>query len=296
MILLETVNVIVRNLITEWFTDSRGLDITCSDFDGVTFKIFCQANTSTLNVSLKSPAADSLLKQGGKEYLSNIYGGLLVNPTSGFDVTLQIPLNTTDKAGVAQKVACLKSYLYSSLVLLRMEAANKGQIIPGMLDVALRSQKERMWVKQDGTDRITIIFSIEFQAHNDSVLGQVFCNEFATAKESGVPSVSYSIKPPSELRDVKNIPSGDRISYLTFVLYDRNWKGAKMETAAFNITSFRNYLHYHLKCCKSYLHTRMRTRVENLLKVLNRAKQETSGPKKNSCRKKFYSQIIVLNL
>jgi hypothetical protein len=44
---------------------------------------------------------------------------------------------------------------------------------------------------------------------------------------------------------------------LTFtVVYDRHFKGAKMETAAFTITSFRNYLHYHLKCCKSYLHTR----------------------------------------
>jgi len=287
MILLETVNVVVRNLITEWFTDGRGLDITCADFDGATFKIFSQPNTSTLTVSLKSPAADSLLKQGGKEYLSNLYGALFVTPVSGFDVSLQIPFSTAEKSAVAQKVATLKSYLYSSLVLVRMEAANKGQTIPGMLDVALRSQKERMWVKQDGTDRITIIFSIEFQAHNDSVLGQVFCNEFATVKESGTPSVSYSVKPPSELKEVKNIPNGDRISFLTFVVYDRHWKGAKMENAAFTITSFRNYLHYHLKCCKSYLHTRMRTRVENLLKVLNRAKQETSGPKKTAGGRNF---------
>lgn len=56
-----------------------------------------------------------------------------------------------------------------------MEAAGKGQTLPGLVDIALRSQKERMWVKQDGTDRITVIFSIEFSAHNDAVLGQVFC-------------------------------------------------------------------------------------------------------------------------
>jgi len=252
-------------------------------------KFFSQANTSTLTVSLKSPAADSLLKQGGKEYLSNLYSGLFVTPVSGFDVSLQIPFSTTDKVAVAQKVASLKSYLYSSLVLIRMEAAGKNQTVPGMLDIALRSQKERMWVKQDGTDRITVIFSIEFQAHNDSVLGQVFCNEFATVakQESGTPTVSYSVKPPAELKDIKNIPNGDRIFFLTFVLYDRHWKGTKLENAAFTITSFRNYLHYHLKCCKSYLHTRMRTRVENLLKVLNRAKQESSGPKKTAFGRNF---------
>ena len=35
--------------------------------------------------------------------------------------------------------------------------------------------------------------------------------------------------------------------------------------------SFRSYLHYHIKCCKGYMHTRMRFRVDELLKVLNRA-------------------------
>merc|ERR1712225_84897 len=38
------------------------------------------------------------------------------------------------------------------------------------------------------------------------------------------------------------------------------------------ITFFRNYLHYHIKCSKAFLHTRMRLRVEELLQVLNRAK------------------------
>jgi len=242
-----------------------------------------------LTVAFKSPAADSLLKQGGREYINTVYKESIINPISGYDVSLQIPftVNPNDRVQVATKLASLKSYLYSSIVLTRMEAANKGQTIPGMVDIALRSHKERMFVKQDGPDRITIIFSIEFQAHNDAVMGQVFCNEFATCKESGVPSCSYSAKPPSELRDIKNIPVGDRISFVTFVIYDRNFKGAKMENAAFTITTFRNYLHYHLKCCKSYLHTRMRTRVENLLKVLNRAKQETAVSKKTAAGRTF---------
>jgi hypothetical protein len=37
------------------------------------------------------------------------------------------------------------------------------------------------------------------------------------------------------------------------------------------IVQFRAYLHYHIKCNKSLLHTRMRKRVESLLQVLNRA-------------------------
>jgi hypothetical protein len=169
------VNVIVRNLITDWFIEGKNFDITCADYDGASFKVVGTDKTS-LTVSLKSPAADSLLKQGGTTYLSSVYKEYYTNPISGYDVSLQIPfgVNPSDRVQVATKCASIKSYLYSSIILTRMEAANKGQTIPGMIDVALRSQKERMFVKQDGTDRITVIFSIEFQAHNDAVLGQVF--------------------------------------------------------------------------------------------------------------------------
>jgi len=291
MILLETANVIVRNLIQDWFNnDGKPFDILCADFDGAAYKVTADKG-NTLTVSFKAPAADSLLKQGGKDYLAKVYGPNLISPASGFDVTLSIPFNTSpnERAALALRCASLKSYLFASILLIRMEAASKSTVVPGLVDIALRSQKERMFVRQDGTDRITVIFSIEFQAHNDSVIGQVFCNEFANkdAQGSASPTVSYSPKPPSELKDIKNLPAGERISYLTFVIYDRHWKGSKMETSAFTIVSFRNYLHYHLKCCKSYLHTRMRTRVDNLLKVLNRAKQETSSQKKTATGRTF---------
>jgi hypothetical protein len=37
---------------------------------------------------------------------------------------------------------------------------------------------------------------------------------------------------------------------------------------------FRDYLHYHIKASKAYMHSRMRIRVDSFLKVLNRAKPE----------------------
>lgn len=37
---------------------------------------------------------------------------------------------------------------------------------------------------------------------------------------------------------------------------------------------FRDYLHYHIKCSKAYIHSRLRRRVAEFLKVLNRAKPE----------------------
>jgi actin related protein 2/3 complex subunit 2 len=40
------------------------------------------------------------------------------------------------------------------------------------------------------------------------------------------------------------------------------------------ISMLRNYLHYHLKCSKAYMHQRMRAKTNDFLKVLNRAKPE----------------------
>jgi actin related protein 2/3 complex subunit 2 len=45
------------------------------------------------------------------------------------------------------------------------------------------------------------------------------------------------------------------------------------------IQSLRNYLHYHIKASKTYLHIRMRKRVDLLLQVLNRARPEKDPSK-----------------
>lgn len=45
------------------------------------------------------------------------------------------------------------------------------------------------------------------------------------------------------------------------------------------IQLFRDYLHYHIKCSKAYMHSRMRYRVAEFLKILNRAKPEPSVEK-----------------
>jgi actin related protein 2/3 complex subunit 2 len=50
------------------------------------------------------------------------------------------------------------------------------------------------------------------------------------------------------------------------------------------ISMLRNYLHYHLKCSKAYLHQRMREKTSDFLKVLNTAKPE-SKPKEEKDRR-----------
>ena len=61
---------------------------------------------------------------------------------------------------------------------------------------------------------------------------------------------------------------------MSLVLLPRHIEGERKEKAASMVINFRDYLHYHIKSTKAYLHNRMRRKVDHFLKVLNRAKPE----------------------
>ena len=68
------------------------------------------------------------------------------------------------------------------------------------------------------------------------------------------------------------------LSMLTsVVLFPRHFASADQAQSTINrIQLFRDYLHYHIKCSKAYMHSRMRHRVAEFLKILNRAKPEVA--------------------
>ena len=67
------------------------------------------------------------------------------------------------------------------------------------------------------------------------------------------------------------------------VLFPRSFKDDASADKTVNlIHTFRDYLHYHIKCSKAYLHSRMRVRTSALLKVLNRARPEIKVTEKKT--------------
>lgn len=110
--------------------------------------------------------------------------------------------------------------------------------------------------------------------------------EFVDARRQpgiqNAPQVMYTNRePPLELKGVRGLKDSESVGYVTFVLFPRHFAtdAIRYETIS-RIQLFRDYLHYHIKCSKSYLNSRMRTRVAEFLKVLNRAKPETPEDKK----------------
>jgi len=163
---------------------------------------------------------------------------------------------------------------------------------PGSLIEIRYRDDEAFYIKPE-SDRAIVIFEMAFRDPDDVVLAKVFLQEYQDARRtmSNAPSVTYSQKePPLELKGVQNLRVKEGTGYVSFVLFAPHITGKKKETSIDNIQTFRNYLQYHMKCSKAYMHTRMRNRVRSFLQVLNRAKSDPQKVEKKTFTGKTFSR------
>jgi len=289
MIILELANRIVHETVINRLKAEKpyGVELKCADFDGVMFHVFTKGDSkSELCVSIGSFGAADFLKLGGTDSLKKIYGADSVTETEpGFNITLRFNLDTVkpgkDQDDFATKLSLIKYHLFSAPLIHGIKAS-----VGNFIDIPYRNNDERLWIKKDAADRVTVIFSVSFKDPDDIVIGNVFLKEFKK-NVGGAPAIDFtqgkddSGNPlvPGELKG-KTLPRDPFVSYVTFVLFDRHITDQKIKNTVDNLQNFRNYLHYHIKCAKSHLHTCMRNRVELLLKILNRAKQDLPKEKK----------------
>jgi actin related protein 2/3 complex, subunit 2 len=78
--------------------------------------------------------------------------------------------------------------------------------------------------------------------------------------------------------------------HYTTVIFPQHVQGGRQETCVTLLVGFRNYLHYHIKATKTYMHMRMRKRVAGLLQVLNRAVPEVEDKAKKTAQGKTFTR------
>jgi len=285
MLLLDYHNKIIEDTLLERLnnppTDGKyeSLEINLADFDGVTFHLFTDANSKNLvNLSISIKVFRELAKFDVDSILKQQYGNFLLStPEANFDATIQLDCASppSDKEKVVHNFALLKRHCLSAPFLKVFNDIEAKKGASNLIEIPYRDD-EAFYIKPE-VDRCIVIFSIQFKDPDDVVFAKVFLQEYQDARRtmSNAPSVSYSQKePPLELKGVKNLKVGDSNGFVSFVLFQPHVSGKKKESSLDNIMTFRNYLHYHIKCSKAYLHTRMRNRVRTFLQVLNRAKSE----------------------
>jgi len=285
MLLLEFNNRILFELIEQRFASEKRelLDVTFADFDGVSFHVSSTNEQRNLVlVSMAWTAAGQLLRLGAQQDLGKIYGPMVTQPEAGYDVSLLLDLDKPpeDPKNLPLKISNLKRHV--------LAAPFKnvfGQIVNksagnSIIQIDYR-ETESIYIKPEG-DSCTVIFSISFAEDADAVFAKVFLQEFADARRNmkNVPSLKFTYRvAPLELEGYPGLKNVESNGFVSMALFDAHLSPKNVYKTINLLETFRNYLHYHIKCSKAYMHNRMRARVALWLQVLNRARPDPIAEK-----------------
>eukprot|EP00002_Diphylleia_rotans_P006524 TRINITY_DN15891_c0_g1_i1.p1 TRINITY_DN15891_c0_g1~~TRINITY_DN15891_c0_g1_i1.p1 ORF type:complete len:293 (-),score=67.41 TRINITY_DN15891_c0_g1_i1:255-1133(-) len=283
MILLETGNRVVDDILRPVLIGGERAHFFAefADFDGVRCSLNCSdAEKNVITYALSFNRYAEFKAAGAHEALEAAFPGMVSAPQEGFDVTLsfQVDQVPSDKEGFLTKLKNVKTLVLGTPI----RKVLSGSVARDPVTVNYRHE-EPLYVLKSSSDQATVIFMIRFHDPDDVTIAKVFMQEFADTcpRVQNSPSVSYSKVPPGELKAL-NVAEGESIGFVSMVLFKRQLEASQIENTVANLLLFRDYLHYHIKCSKAYMHSRMRTRVETLLKVLNRAKQESETKEKKT--------------
>lgn len=313
MLLLPYDNLLVKTIISEAIENESvpaAIDQVVSDFDNVTFHISTPETKTKILVSMYIKCYPDLEKYGVEKVLQREYGKYIVESEPGYNFSLLIdlenlPETAEERVELAEKVALLRrnamaapfEQAFDRFDELAQEASNTNvDLYAPTKDsepvLAIHYRPHESIYIQPSYDRVTVHFSTLFRDDTDRVLGKIFLQEFVDARKRAIqnaPQVLYSSQPPPELRSAGAKDDGGETGYITFVLFPRHLiRGERREKCISHVMVFRDYFQYHIKCSKAYMHTRMRYRVAEFLKVLNRAKPENvEKERKTASGRKF---------
>merc|ERR1711902_89806 len=223
-----------------------------------------------------------LKEQGAEGVLQREYGDMLVDPEDGFDATVQVDLSNIPEnwEEIVKKCGRLKRNCFAAVFEKYFEFQERGE--EGQSQAVIHNRDDETMYVEAKSDRVTVIFSTIFKDASDIILSEVFMREFKEGRKASAtaPTVLFNNKEPPEDLKSTDARTGEGVGYITFVLFPRHTKADTRDNTIDLIHLFRDYLHYHLKCSKAYIHSRMRAKTSDFLKVLNRAKIEGESAKK----------------
>lgn len=288
MILLEVHNRIIEEILTQqietFLRKEKIVELKTDiiDFDGAHYNVTF-GREKPFVVSIKLKFYHDLEEYGTDTVLRREYGNLLVKPIEGYNVTLSLDLNTQLPQGgneawqpLVRKIAMLKRHCFAAVFERYFDYQANPESASHKRAVIHYRDDETMYVDAS-SDRVVVIFSTIFKDPDDNVIGRVFMEEFKERRRNfqQAPQVIVSYRTlPEELKDMKEAVTGDNIGYLTFILFPRHTKPATRDNTIDLIHTLRNYFHYHIKCCKAYLHAHMRHKTNEFLKRLQLARPE----------------------
>ncbi|XP_056641841.1 probable actin-related protein 2/3 complex subunit 2 [Diorhabda carinulata] len=291
MILLEINNRVVEETLTVKIKNAQAglknesIDVTVADFDGVLYHISnLNGDKSKIRTSISLKFYKQLQEHGADELLKREYGSYLISPETGFNVSVLLDLDNIPEnwQELVKKLGLLKRNCFASVFEKYFDFQEKGD--EGQKRAVISYRDDETLYVEAKSDRVTVVFSTRFRDEDDVVIGKVFMQELKEGLRAShtAPPVLFSHRePPLELQNT-DAKVDNNVGYVTFVLFPRHTARNTRDNTINLIHMFRHYLHYHIKCSKAYIHSRMRAKTSDFLKVLNRARPENKSTDKKT--------------
>lgn len=294
MILLDPCNRILEECVNSQINAEGkrdGLDVRLHDFDDVSYRIQVEKDSvDEMKLSMNLPMYHETEEMGGKAALEKHYGDYITEPETGFDITLKVNIpDVKDKDKTVKDLSLLKANITGGVF---------DKFFTDLLE-GNKSDKFKFDLRPDTTvymlprdDRVIIIFSVDFVENVDKVIAKVFLQEFVDARKKigRAPPCSWGTNPPAELKEFDITENQGNLGYISFAVLKSHVDKGKKEPVIQVLQSFRTFLQYHIKMSKSHFHSKMRKRVRELLKVLNRAKVEDKTKEKKTVGGKTFKR------
>lgn len=286
MIILEIESAIVRNLLERSLDPNEKLsgEYRFCDFDGVSFYLKKEKEGNKWTLYMKLGCTEAINEHGGEEQYEKLYGAIKTTPAPEFTHAITINLDEGDEKAKKELItlACrLKANMLAAPFLwVAQQIQDKSNWAPFEIPYRAASSESIFITPSEGG--AAAIFTIRFNDPDDRIIGEVFFGELKAARTrvKSAPAVSFDNKPPKDLESF-DLPAQVRdeklFGFVTISLGAPQLSERKRQDTAYYIPMFRNYLHYHIKCAKAFMHQKMRLRTALLLKELAAAKPE---PKK----------------
>ena len=265
------------------------LEIKLYDFDNSGFLVSVhEDNLECVIVSLSLPCYRAIKDKGADDALQAAYGDLLVSPEDGYDVTIRVDSAywKGKEEQTVDLISRLKRIALGGVFDHHLIAIHKKNI-SSLSNFTFDLRKDTTVYFLPQADRIQIVFRLALMDRADIEIGRVFLQQVAdptlNRRIQRAPFVSFDTSPPQAVAAAFNVQANPSdLGYFSFTLVDIHCSDEHRPRAVESLQVFRNFVQYHLKCAKSYFHSRMRLRVSELVKVLNRAKTvvENNQPKR----------------
>jgi actin related protein 2/3 complex subunit 2 len=294
-ILLESENQIVkRTLAPRILEDVREpCEVSVADFDDTSLKVSVGEDLTTATVSINIRDIDTLRENGTEDLVNAVYPGMQIAPEAGFSLSVQANLDDINgDEGMLFALADLKRNVLGGPIHRALSALKAGN--SGSVPSCRIHYRENEWIYVcPAADRVVVIISVDMIDDTDRAFTRVFLQAFADSQRSvtGAPPTAFSREPPGELSSIPTDESGDIAGYISFTFEARHVSNeAVMEKIVTMLAGFRAYLLYHIKATKTYLHMRMRKRVNSWLQILNRAVPEVESTEKKTASGKTFKR------